>query len=250
MNRIMRDLLFKLAAAVIITAALSGCPHYNSGLPPSLRLPALKRDTPAAGVFHTVMQQESLSAIAKTYGVDLQVLAEVNNLKPPYVIKVDSRIFIPGESEVRKVEPAPVNSQEKPQVKDFSGALAWPVVGKITSEFGVRGGTQYNGITIQAPEGTPVRAAAGGLVGHVGTISGLGNVVLMEHANRIVTIYAHLKEIKVASGDTIPTGHVVGTVGTSGRAEEPALYFEVRSKRKPRNPRFFLDRRSDMNETG
>lgn len=246
----MRDLLAKLAAMLMIMAALSGCPHYNSGLPPSLRIPALKQDTPATGVFHTVMHQESLSSIAKAYGVDLQVLAEVNNLKPPYVIKADAKIFIPGESEVKKVEPAPVNVQEKPQVKDFSGALAWPVEGKIISEFGVRGGTQYNGITIQAPEGAPVRAAAGGRVGHVGAIPGLGNVVLMEHANRMVTVYAHLKEIKVAAGDTIHAGHVVGAVGTSGRAEGPALYFEVRSKSKPRNPLFFLDRRSDTNEAG
>ncbi|MBI5250363.1 MAG: peptidoglycan DD-metalloendopeptidase family protein [Desulfomonile tiedjei] len=195
------------------------------------------------------MHQESLSGIAKAYGVDLQVLAEVNNLRPPYVIKTGSNIFVPGVSEAKKVEPTPAASQEKLEVKDFSGILGWPVEGKIISEFGVRGGTQYNGITIQAPESTPVKAAAGGRVGHVGTIPGYGNVVLMEHANRMVTVYAHLKDIKVAGGDTVNRSHVIGTVGTSGRAEEPTLYFEVRSKSKPRNPLFFLDRKPDASKT-
>lgn len=243
-------LLIKTAFVLTMGLILSACPHYNSGLPPSLRLPPLKQDSPASGIFHTVMPNESLSGISKAYGVDLQILAEVNNLGPPYAIRANAKIFIPGASDAKKVEPSPTTVHEKPEVKDFSGVLGWPVEGKIISEFGVRGGTQYNGITIQATENTPVKAAAGGRVGHVGNIPGLGNVVLMEHSNRLITVYAHLKDIKVAIGDTLNRGHVVGTVGTSGRAEGPALYFEVRSKRNPRNPLFFLDRKTGANETG
>jgi murein DD-endopeptidase MepM/ murein hydrolase activator NlpD len=242
--------IIKALSVVLAALLFSACPHYSSGLPPSLRLPPLKRDVPASGIFHAVVPGDTLSGIAKAYDVDLQVLAEVNNLKPPYSINVNSKIFVPGASDTRRVELSPSTVQEKPEVKDFSGLLAWPVDGKVISEFGVRGGTQYNGITIQAPENAPVRAAAGGRVGHVGNIPGYGNVVLMEHANRMVTVYAHLKDIKVSQGDTISQNHVIGTVGTSGRTEEPNLYFEVRSKSKPRNPLFFLDRKSDPNQTG
>lgn len=239
----------KFIAALSVALISSGCPHYSTGLPPSLRLPPLKQDVPASGVFHSVTLNETLSAISKAYGVDLQVLAEVNNLRPPYVIRAESKIFIPGASETRKVESSPAMIDEKPKVQDFSGVLAWPVDGKIISEFGVRGGTQHNGISIQAAEGTPVRAAAGGRVGHVGALPGYGNVVLMEHANRMVTVYAHLKDMKVAAGDTLDRGRVIGTVGMSGRAETPNLHFEVRSKSEPRNPLFFLERKPDSNES-
>jgi murein DD-endopeptidase MepM/ murein hydrolase activator NlpD len=63
-----------------------------------------------------------------------------------------------------------------------------------------------------------------------------------EHASRLVTVYAHLKEIRVNSNRTVKRGDIIGTVGTSGRVETPSLYFEVRSRSKPRNPLFFLGR--------
>ena len=66
----------------------------------------------------------------------------------------------------------------------------------------------------------------------------------MEHANRLVTVYAHLKEIRVANDQSVKRGEIIGTVGTSGRVETPSLYFEVRSRSKPRNPLFFLGRRA------
>lgn len=231
---------------------LTGCPHYSSGLPPSLRLDHLEPDQPARGVLHKVLPNQSLLLIAKAYNIDLQALAEVNNLRPPYVIKADSNLFIPGASQAMQVEPAKMEHQEKEkaEVKDFTGLLSWPVEGKIISAFGVRGGTQYNGITIQAPEGSPVRASGSGRVGHVGTITLFGNVVLIEHPNNLVTVYAHLKEIKVATGDTVKNGQIIGTVGSSGRSEGPTLYYEVRSKKKPRNPLFFMDRKTENKETG
>jgi murein DD-endopeptidase MepM/ murein hydrolase activator NlpD len=196
------------------------------------------------------LPDQSLLLIAKAYNVDLQVLAEVNNLRPPYAIKADSNLFIPGASQAVRVEPSKAEPQEKTEVKDFTGVLSWPVEGKIVSEFGVRGGTQYNGITIQAPEGSPVRASGNGRVGHLGTIPGYGNTVLIEHPNRLVSVYAHLKEFKIAAGDTVRNGQIIGTVGSSGRSEGPTLYYEVRSKSKPRNPLFFMDRKAENKEPG
>jgi lipoprotein NlpD len=228
---------------VLVTFAL-GCPHYNAGVPAALKLPQLKPNNPVPGVYHNVERNERLSDIARAYDVDLQHLAELNNLRPPYSIKADTKVFVPGASQQR-----PVVVREKPpnkelRVQDFGGILAWPVEGKIISEYGVRGGIQYNGIGIQAKEGTPVKAAADGRVGHVGTIPGYGKVVLMEHANRLVTVYAHLKEIRVADNRSVKRGEIIGTVGTSGRVETPSLYFEVRLRSKPRNPLFFLGGRA------
>ena len=154
---------------VFVTFAL-GCPHYNSGVLTALKLPQLKPNNPVAGVYHTVERNEGLSDIAKVYNVDLQHLAEVNNLRPPYSIKADTKIFVPGASQQRPVAVSQKPPTEELRVQDFGGSLAWPVEGKIISEYGVRGGVQYNGIGIQAKEGTAVTAASDGRVGHVGTI--------------------------------------------------------------------------------
>jgi lipoprotein NlpD len=231
------------AILIFVTFAL-GCPHYNFGVPTALRLPHLKPNNPVAGVYHTVEHNEALSEIAKAYNVDLQHLAEVNNLRPPYSVKAGTKIFVPGASQQRPVSVGQKPPAEELRVQDFGGILAWPVKGKIISEYGVRGGVQYKGIGIEAKEGTPVRAAADGRIGYVGTIGEYGKVVLIEHAGQLVTVYAHLKETRVANDQSVKRGDIIGTVGTSGRVETPSLHFEVRSRSKPRNPRFFLGRRS------
>jgi len=235
--------LVKLIPLLTLAAFTFGCPHVNSGLPPPLRSPLLETNTPAEGLYHTVARNDDLNAIAKAYNVDPQQLAEVNNLKPPYLVTENTKLFIPGVSTTQKTDVSRMPATLPTRIEDFSGLLAWPVEGKIISEFGVRGGVQYNGISIEAADGTPVRCADDGRVGHVGSIPGYGNVVLVEHANRVVTVYAHLKEIKTSTGLTVKKGSVIGTVGSSGRVETPCLYFEVRSRSKPRNPLFFLVRR-------
>ena len=236
--------LSKILLILLPIVFLAGCPHYNTGLPPNVRLTAIQPSVPASGVYHHVKQNESLSSIARAYGVNPQHLAEVNNLKPPYHVKADSRIFVPGAPKLKEIRVAPGSTSAEPLVETFTGLLSWPVNGKVVSEFGVRNGTQHEGIIIQASDGTPVRAAGDGKIGHVGKMAGLGNVVLIEHPNRLVTVYAHLKEISLKQGTPVNRGQIIGSVGTSGRATEPSLYFEVRSRSKPRNPLFFLDQRT------
>jgi len=220
---------------------LLGCPAvHNSGLPPSLRMPVLEAKKPASGIHHTVSGNESLEVVARIYGIDPQYLAEVNNLTPPYVLKASSKLFIPGAASVKPVDLTQPPVQEGPRVEDFKGLLAWPVKGKIISQFGVRDGIQHDGIAIDATRGTSVRSAGDGKVGYVGAIPGYGNVVLLDHPNRLVTVYAHLDEIRTQAGRSVKRGEIIGTVGKSGRVETPSLYFEVRSRSKPRNPLFFL----------
>lgn len=222
----------------------AGCPHYNAGVPPSLRLPSLQPANPISGVYHTVAPGETLGGIALAYKVERQRLAEVNNLSPPYLIKVENRLFVPGASHVKRVEPKPEGPADQSQVNDFSGTLAWPLDGNIVSEFGVRRGILHNGIEISAEAGAPVRAAADGRVGYVGSIKGYGNVVILEHTNRLLTVYAHLRDISAEKGKKISRGSLIGSVGGPASEGRASLYFEVRSRSKPRNPRFFLARKS------
>jgi hypothetical protein len=233
-----------VVAGILAATCLVGCPPmHNSGLPPSVRMPVSEANKPASGVRHTVSGDESLAGIAGAYQIDQQHLAEVNNLTPPYSVKAHSKLFIPGAASVKPLDLTRKPVQEKSKVKDFSGLLAWPVQGKIITPFGVKDGIQHDGILIKASEGMAVRSAGDGKVGYVGAIPGYGNTVLVDHPNRLVTVYAHLKEARTAVGKSVKRGEIIGTVGKSGRVETPSLYFEVRSRTKPRNPLFFLDRR-------
>jgi len=234
-----------LPAAILIPVFFAaGCLHRNSSLPASLEVPELKQNTTVSGVDHTIAPGETLYGIARTYKIDMQHLAEVNNLQPPYRLKANGRLFIPGASHLKKVDTAAETPSDEPKVSDFSGKLAWPLNGRVLSEFGVRGGMQHNGIEIEAPAGAAVRSAADGRVGYVGAIKGYGNIVLVEHADRILTVYAHLRETNVSKGRAVSRGEVIGTIGRAGLTEKSSLYFEVRSHSKPRNPRFFLDRQA------
>jgi len=232
----------RLTALLAMALVHVGCLHNATGLPFLGQRPLLDQKQPVPGTYHTVVEGEDLSVIARTYRVDAQQLAEVNNLKAPYRVARGAKVFIPEASPEERAAAVKKEPGGPAPVSEFKGRLGWPVQGKVVSEFGVRDGAQYNGIKIQAPEGTPVLAAGDGRVGHVLSLPDYGNLVLIEHADRLGTVYAHLKDFSVSKGDQVTRGQPIGTVGSSGRVDEPLLYFEVRSRSKPRNPLFFLDR--------
>ncbi|MCS7242515.1 MAG: peptidoglycan DD-metalloendopeptidase family protein [Candidatus Caldatribacterium sp.] len=122
-----------------------------------------------------------------------------------------------------------------PQVPVKRGKLFWPVQGgTIFRPFGERkdaryGITFYNpGIDIACPRGTPVYAAADGVVILASTIRGYGKTIVIDHGNDLVTVYAHLGEIRVRAGDEVQGGQVIALSGDSGLVERPVVHFEVR----------------------
>lgn len=121
------------------------------------------------------------------------------------------------------------------------GRFQWPLEGKVSSGFGGRGGRQHNGVDILAPEGTPVRAASSGLVLYADDgWKGYGNAVLMEHGSGVTTLYGHLREIHVKSGDAVEAGSVIGTVGRTGNATAYHLHFELVFEGRPVDPAEYL----------
>jgi murein DD-endopeptidase MepM/ murein hydrolase activator NlpD len=89
--------------------------------------------------------------------------------------------------------------------------------------------TFYNpGVDIACPVGTPVYAAADGVVLLASTIRGYGKTIIIDHGNDLVTVYAHLGEIRVRAGDTVRGGQVIALSGDSGLVERPVVHFEVR----------------------
>ena len=123
-----------------------------------------------------------------------------------------------------------------------SVAFAWPLRGRVISEFGTKlSGERNDGINIAASLGSPILAAANGTVTYAGNgLKGYGNLVLIRHGDGYVTAYAHADTLTVAKGDIVSQGQVIGYAGDSGGAKEPQLHFEIRHGTTPVNPRSFL----------
>lgn len=122
----------------------------------------------------------------------------------------------------------------------------WPVNGQITSRFGDREdplsgtGGFHAGVDLHADMGTPVVAAADGLVS-VAQFSGrYGRVVVIDHGNNMSTLYAHLSVFEVIPGQEVRRGQQIGISGASGRVSGPHLHFEVRQGGTPVNPSHYL----------
>ena len=119
-------------------------------------------------------------------------------------------------------------------------------MGYYSSNYGYRldpinGRTSFHtGVDLIAPPGTPVLAAAGGVVSTVAFVAEYGNVVEVDHDNGLTSRYAHLSKSLVKVGDVVMKGQQVALVGSTGRTTGPHLHFEVREKGIPLNPNKFL----------
>lgn len=139
----------------------------------------------------------------------------------------------------------------------YHGVMAWPVPGyyRITSPFGWRYHPVlkvrkfHSGIDVgRKPDGTailgaPIVAAGAGKVIWAGARGGYGNVVMIDHGNGVVSLYAHQRSggIKVSVGQRVAKGQRIGTVGSSGLSTGPHLHFEVRVNGTPKNPMGYLN---------
>jgi murein DD-endopeptidase MepM/ murein hydrolase activator NlpD len=122
----------------------------------------------------------------------------------------------------------------------------WPVDGRVLSPFGARTdpfsgeGAFHTGVDISAVTGTPVRAAADGLVTFAEMESGYGRLIKIDHGSGIETYYAHLSRFYVQAGQSVHRGEMIGAVGSSGRVTAPHLHYEVRLGNAPVNPYRYL----------
>ena len=129
----------------------------------------------------------------------------------------------------------------------------WPVVGRVSSGFGMRGGGKtksgrvrrgqfHNGIDIPMPKGSPILAAKSGVVVEAGAAWGYGQRVVVDHGNGVRTLYAHCSKLLVKKGQRVVQGQRLATVGRTGRATCNHLHFVVYVKGKARNPVEYLPR--------
>lgn len=124
----------------------------------------------------------------------------------------------------------------------------WPVNGRLLSNFGEREdpfsgrGKIHTGVDISAVTGTPVHAAADGVVFNAEYSGFYGKLVIIDHGNGMRTWYAHLSHFDVIPGQEIRRGEILGYSGATGRVTSPHLHFEVRMGGNPVNPSPYLTR--------
>jgi murein DD-endopeptidase MepM/ murein hydrolase activator NlpD len=124
----------------------------------------------------------------------------------------------------------------------FSGGFIHPVDGPITSGFGMRYHPilhytkLHTGVDFGVGYGTPIMAAADGVVIFSGTMRGYGNAVVIDHGGGIATLYGHCSALLVSEGQNVSKGTIIGRVGSTGYSTGPHLHFEVRKDGTPVNP--------------
>jgi len=116
-----------------------------------------------------------------------------------------------------------------------------PVVGFVTSPFGMRGGKLHAGMDIAAPIGAVIVAAADGIVEVAAWNGGYGNYVRINHGKLgaggvLTTAYGHMSKIECSVGQRVTGGQLIGRVGSTGDSTGPHCHFEVRVNGNPTNP--------------
>ena len=131
-------------------------------------------------------------------------------------------------------------------IRTVQGALAWPVQGKIVEHFGKQTNAKFstvtfnNGLKIAAAPGAEVRSVFAGTVLFSQWFKGYGNLVILDHGNRVFSLYGNLKSPAVAVGDRVNAGQTIAGVGESEAAHSGYLYFEIRQDNKPQDPQKWL----------
>ena len=212
---------------------------WENNLPASglIRTGQELRILPVSGVSHTVKDGETISGIAKKYGVGSEDILEYNN------IEIEEHIF-PGEviiipDGVKIAPPSPQRAQYLAdlQKEDYqkvdvpanyqgsSSGLIWPMPAakKLSQSYSSR----HRAIDVPCRD-CEVTAAGDGIVQLAGWQTGYGNTIVINHGNGITTRYGHGKSLLVKAGDSVTQGQAIMISGSTGRSTGPHLHFEVK----------------------
>ncbi|MFY0664193.1 MAG: peptidoglycan DD-metalloendopeptidase family protein [Natronospirillum sp.] len=207
---------------------------------------------------YRVQAGDTLYSISFRYNLDFRRVAAANNISAPYTI-VPGQVIRLTESGVPATATAPSVSTPAPSTgappRQTSASPTpstpaasmpvtnwrWPVEGNIVRTFS-SSPSGSKGIDISAPIGESVVAAADGRVVYAGDgLRGYGNLIILEHAGRVLSAYAFASAIKVSEQQQVKQGDVIAEVGARG--DEPLLHFEIRQDGRPVDPLSYLPRR-------
>jgi septal ring factor EnvC (AmiA/AmiB activator) len=155
------------------------------------------------------------------------------------VLRADEARLARLVERIGRVLATPERSSRKEPFSRLRGQLRLPVAGELIGRFGApRGaaGTESKGVFIRAPEGQPVRAIAHGQVVFADWMRGFGNLLIVDHGEAYLSIYANNESLLKQVGDAVSVGEPVATTGASGGNEETGLYFELRHSGRAFDP--------------
>ncbi|MBI0130146.1 peptidoglycan DD-metalloendopeptidase family protein [Snodgrassella sp. W8124] len=196
--------------------------------------------------YYRVQRGDTLYRIGLRFNQDVNTLVRWNHLANPHAIEVGQLIRVRKPNSVSggsagvkrqpgRVTPKPDTGTTTTAAPDIR--LRWPVKGKVISTFN---GQTQKGIDIAGSRGTPVKAAAAGIVEYAGEeLRGYGKLVLIKHSNSTITAYAYNDSLKVVNGQKVQAGQTIATMGDSGTTGVK-LHFEVRVNSKAVNPLRYL----------
>lgn len=246
-------------ACAALVAVLAGCASTHvvrrAG---SDDLRPVRVSVPKPGKAVTVRAGQTLYRIATENGITARDLAAWNDVDPPYTIFPGQtlRLYPParGATGTRTASAAPPRAQPSgpgakapapiartaPAASPF--AWRWPVDGTLLSAF-VAGNPTRQGIDIGNSEGTPVRAAADGVVVYSGSgLVGYGELVIVKHDDNWLSAYGHNRARMVNEGSVVKAGQQIAEMGHTGAARD-MLHFEIRYNGKPVDPQAYLPKR-------
>ena len=231
------------------------------------RPPSAVAVTPIPGTEATLPSSSDTESVASDQSTDATRQAQGNIRETVRVTEppVESATTLPvtdadlKPQAVRKPDPEPATTQVATVAADgvpgpvepsggFGGlrkGLPSPL--KPTNVLGRFGnarpdGGVWRGIVMMAPEGTPVKAVASGRVVYSTWMSGFGNIIILDHGDKYLSVYAYNQALLKQVGDTVKTGDILARVGATGGQVEPGLYFELRHQGSPINPQVWLKR--------
>ena len=254
----------------MMVAALAGCASQQGSAPVVDRTaragapqppPVTKASAPTPRTLpedhYEVKRGDTLYSIALEHGVDYRELAQWNGLDDPTRIRVGqvlrvkpeesrvqvSRANIGGRLESRPLEapaaqPKPAEPKTVAPTPDGDALkFVWPAKGKVIAAFEQ---TRGKGVDIGGKLGDPVVASAKGKVTYVGSgIRGLGKMLIIQHSEQFLTVYAHTSQILVKEQELVERGQKIAEIGTSD-TEKPMLHFQIRKSGRPLDPKQFL----------
>lgn len=222
----------------------------------------------------TVAPGDTLYSLSRKYEIPVNDLAVMNKISSPFTLSVGQKLKVPKFNNVetksvknstkaeavvqnkkvddnkvvqkRETSKTKISSDPKKQLPTISARsntkFSWPMRGKILSQYGAKNGGLFNdGINIAGNLGASVKAAENGVVAYAGNeVKGMGNLIIMQHSDGWMTIYAHLNSMSVRRGSKVSVGQQIGTVGKTGKVDSPQLHFEIRKGTKAYNPITYL----------
>lgn len=221
------------ARRVVIDGSLYGSAD-RAGLPDNITANAIRMFSYAVDFQRDVKEGDSLDVLYDTYETDDGYVAKTGDI-------IYARMVLGGREFMLyryqgKDGNADYYTPEGKSIRKSTGLMKTPVAfGRVTSGFGSRrhpvlGYTKmHKGIDFGAPVGTPIYAAANGVVERASRFSSYGNYVKIKHSSKLATAYAHMSRYAagIRPGVKVKQGQVIGYVGATGRVTGPHLHYEI-----------------------